>query len=181
VLPGVFDHNVAADAQSAGDFTACDSMGVECSDIFLHGHGYRHLLPGSFRRDRLAVAAPLGTYLGVAGPCPHRFGEGRGHRVITVSAQSLIPAFWKGFAGLILSALLAGNQPLTRQDSSAETAYKELITHTHSVQTRATRFSRGLSPRIRRVIGALWRGVTVPTEIGRCGPARKRQDDRPWQ
>ncbi|MDJ0325500.1 transketolase C-terminal domain-containing protein, partial [Cryobacterium sp. PH31-AA6] len=31
--------------------------------------------------------------------------------------------------GLILSALLAGNRPLTWQDSNAETAYKELITH----------------------------------------------------
>ena len=31
--------------------------------------------------------------------------------------------------GLILTALLAGNQPLTWQESSAETAYKELITH----------------------------------------------------
>ncbi|WP_241979957.1 transposase, partial [Cryobacterium glaciale] len=32
--------------------------------------------------------------------------------------------------GLIISALSAGNQPLTWQDFSAETAYKELITHT---------------------------------------------------
>ncbi|WP_166788060.1 hypothetical protein, partial [Cryobacterium glaciale] len=31
--------------------------------------------------------------------------------------------------GLIISALSAGNQPLTWQDFSAETAYKELITH----------------------------------------------------
>lgn len=65
----------------------------------------------------------------MAGPCPQHTGEGLGHRVITVSAQSLIPTCWTGIAGLILSALLAGNQPLTWQDSSAETAYKELITH----------------------------------------------------
>ena len=32
--------------------------------------------------------------------------------------------------GLILTALSAGNQPLTWQESKAETAYKELITHT---------------------------------------------------
>ena len=49
---------VAADSQPAGDFTTCDSLGVESSDIFLHGHGYRHLLSSSFRRDRLAVATP---------------------------------------------------------------------------------------------------------------------------
>jgi len=55
-------------------------VGVESSDIFLHGHGYRHLLPGSFRRDRLAVDTPLGTYRGVAGLCLQLAEEGHGHR-----------------------------------------------------------------------------------------------------
>ena len=40
--------------------------------------------------------------------------------------------------GLILSALSAGNQPLTWQDSSAETAYKELITHIHRYKAPGT-------------------------------------------
>ena len=39
------------------------------------------------------------------------------------------PKFGGELPGLILSALLAGNQPLTWQESSAETAYKGLIKH----------------------------------------------------
>ncbi|MBB5643520.1 hypothetical protein [Cryobacterium roopkundense] len=50
--------------------------------------------------------------------------------MITVSAHSPNQRLGGELPGLILSALLAGNQPLTWQDSSAETAYKELITHT---------------------------------------------------
>ena len=122
---------VTADSQPAGDFPARDSLGVESSDIFLHGHGYRHLLPGSFRRDRLAVDTPLGTYRGVAGPCPQHAKEGPGHRVISNSAQSpKTTVVEAGLPGLIFIALLAGNLPLTWPVSAAETAYKELITHT---------------------------------------------------
>lgn len=67
---GVFRYRVTADAESAGDFTVGDSLGVESPDIFYNGHVYRHLLSGSFLRS-----APLvkrvgkrrgGTYLTVA-------------------------------------------------------------------------------------------------------------------
>nr|WP_198418742.1 hypothetical protein [Cryobacterium lactosi] len=80
LLLGVLDHRVAVDPQPAGDFPGRDSVGIECSDIFLHGHGYRHLLPGSFRRDRLAVDTPFRNLSGVAGPCLQLAEEGRGHR-----------------------------------------------------------------------------------------------------
>ena len=49
--------------------------------------------------------------------------------MISISAHPN-PISWAGSAGLIFSALLVGSQPLTWPDSSAETAYKELITHT---------------------------------------------------
>ncbi|MDR7084567.1 hypothetical protein J2X01_003878 [Arthrobacter ginsengisoli] len=43
-LIGVFRHRGPANAQGEGDLPARDSLGVQPSDIFLYGHGYRHLL-----------------------------------------------------------------------------------------------------------------------------------------
>ncbi|WP_460578411.1 hypothetical protein, partial [Glaciibacter psychrotolerans] len=56
------------------------------------------------------------------------------------------PSSRRGVAGLILSALLAGNQPLTWQESSAETAYKELITHTVSVESSSAQLLKAELP-----------------------------------
>ena len=55
---GVLGYGVTADAQLEGDRPPCGSLGVEAPDIFLHGHGYRHLLSSPSGAKAIGMAGP---------------------------------------------------------------------------------------------------------------------------
>jgi hypothetical protein len=96
LLLGVLGHRITTHPQPAGDLTPRDSLRIEPSDIFLNGHGYRHLLssPSGAHASQWQRRKDLS---GVAGPCSQHTGNrpGPGDLNLRALPESMI---WRGTA-----------------------------------------------------------------------------------